>query len=153
MIETRKKTCCKCHTEKPIEEFYTSGRNKNGTPKYMSKCKECNCQNRRHKRTPPSKQKQRRDALKLQLTEYKKTLSCIRCGIPFKTHPEMCDFHHIDPSLKVAGVGYLAGIATSWDNLFKEISKCVPVCANCHRIIHAEASTGQYRDNTKHPPS
>ena len=46
------------------------------------------------------------------------------------------DFHHLDPSQKEFGIS-MDGITRSWERVQKELDKCVLVCSNCHREIHA----------------
>jgi len=45
------------------------------------------------------------------------------------------DFHHKDPNEKDFTIGKYRN--KSKENLLKEIEKCVCVCSNCHRKIHA----------------
>lgn len=80
--------------------------------------------------------KDRRKRLTTWLRDYKKQLTCSDCGFNFSEFPECCDFHHIDPSEK----DFVIRIAVSYsiERALKEISKCVPLCANCHRIRHAK---------------
>ena len=73
-------------------------------------------------------QKKRLDAFK----ELKSTLKCSRCP---ETHLSCLDFHHVDPSTKEVSVGEVAG-RWSMNKLQKEISKCIILCANCHRKEH-----------------
>ncbi len=68
------------------------------------------------------------------LLEYKKTLSCHRCNLDFSEHPYICDFHHIDPSKKKDIVSRLFAMGCPKQG-FEEIKKCIPLCANCHRIL------------------
>lgn len=58
---------------------------------------------------------------------------CSRCG--YNKYDEALEFHHLDPSEKETGaeIRHL-----SWDRLKAELDKCILVCANCHREIHAE---------------
>ena len=46
------------------------------------------------------------------------------------------EFHHPDPSQKDFSISK-DGLTRSWDRVRTEIEKCVLVCANCHREIHA----------------
>ena len=46
------------------------------------------------------------------------------------------DFHHLDAKTKEFGIS-LDGITRSWDRVLKELDKCVLVCSNCHREVHA----------------
>jgi predicted HNH restriction endonuclease len=57
---------------------------------------------------------------------------CIICG---ESEPVCIDFHHINPIDKEFTIGKHRG--KSRESLSKEISKCVCLCANCHRKVHA----------------
>ena len=46
------------------------------------------------------------------------------------------DFHHIDESTKKFGLSQ-DGLTRSWEKTEQELKKCILVCANCHREIHA----------------
>lgn len=46
------------------------------------------------------------------------------------------DFHHIDEKSKEFELSQ-RGLTRSWAKIQLELSKCVLVCANCHREIHA----------------
>ena len=67
--------------------------------------------------------------------DYKSTLSCMKCG--FTGHGVAIDFHH-DNDDKTDTVATLAGTTSSKKRVLEEISKCTVLCANCHRILHAE---------------
>lgn len=59
-----------------------------------------------------------------------KSCGCIICG-----EHELCclDFHHIcDKEFEIS-----AGTEVSLTRLIVEIDKCVVLCANCHRKLHA----------------
>lgn len=43
------------------------------------------------------------------------------------------EFHHLDPNEKEFGFGRLK----SWDVVCEELKKCVLLCSNCHREVHA----------------
>lgn len=47
------------------------------------------------------------------------------------------DFHHIDETTKEFGLSQ-RDLTKSWVKIKAELSKCVLVCANCHREIHAK---------------
>ena len=76
----------------------------------------------------------RRKVLKYKAFEYKGG-KCEKCGII--SIPEIYDFHHIDPLQKDFSISAV-GNTYSWDKIKKEIDKCILLCANCHRQIHAE---------------
>lgn len=58
---------------------------------------------------------------------------CERCGLT-SPYYSVFDFHHRNPEEKEADPGTL--LHRSWETVFKEISKCMLLCANCHRIVH-----------------
>lgn len=68
------------------------------------------------------------------LTEYRSTLICYGCEIEFSTAPELCEFHHRDPSAKIDCVSNL--IIRSREVILEEIAKCDPLCFVCHSVIH-----------------
>ena len=49
--------------------------------------------------------------------------------------PAVFDFHHLDSSTKHKDPGLM--MSCSDEKLFKELDKCILLCANCHRIEHA----------------
>jgi len=57
---------------------------------------------------------------------------CYCCG--YKTCPTALEFHHLDRGTKDFGI---ASKSSSLEALKKELEKCILVCANCHREIHA----------------
>jgi predicted HNH restriction endonuclease len=60
------------------------------------------------------------------------TLKCAQCGF---SHPGAIDFHHTDSATKEGEVSRLAGVG-SYKKAYAEIEKCIPLCSNCHRILH-----------------
>jgi hypothetical protein len=75
--------------------------------------------------------KRNREALKQYLGgSYK----CEHCGFEHSTSAPF-DFHHKDPNDKEGSVSALVQNA-ALDRLFKEVDKCILLCANCHRIEH-----------------
>lgn len=49
---------------------------------------------------------------------------------------EALDFHHLDASKKDFAISN-SGHCKSWEKVKAELDKCICVCANCHREIHA----------------
>jgi len=82
------------------------------------------------------RQIERRKELMEWFWDFKRTLSCSRCGFGFKDHPECCDLHHKDKTKKKGRVSDLA--LSSKNAMFKELKKCEPLCANCHRTEHKD---------------
>ena len=59
---------------------------------------------------------------------------CMICG--YDRCLEALDFHHIDPKKKDFGSSE-KGMTRSWEKIKNEVDKCVLICANCHREVHA----------------
>ena len=49
------------------------------------------------------------------------------------------EFHHVDASSKKFGIS--DGTPRSWPRVLAELAKCVMLCANCHREVHAGVRT------------
>ena len=48
------------------------------------------------------------------------------------------EFHHIDPNEKDFGLGTLRSSPTMNDAIEAELLKCIMICSNCHKEIHAD---------------
>ncbi len=76
---------------------------------------------------------QRRQELKQLAFEYKGS-KCNICAY------DKCiwalEFHHLDQTQKDFNISK-NGHTRSWERIQKELDKCIMVCANCHREIHA----------------
>jgi 5-methylcytosine-specific restriction endonuclease McrA len=75
----------------------------------------------------------RRQKLRDMAREYKGG-KCALCG--YNRCPSALDFHHRDPRKKDFGLS-VRGLTRSWEKIKKEIDKCILICANCHREVHA----------------
>ncbi|MDD3488116.1 MAG: hypothetical protein PHH35_02070 [Candidatus Pacebacteria bacterium] len=75
----------------------------------------------------------RRKRLKAMAIEYKGG-KCIFCG--YNKCNDALDFHHISSKDKEFGLS-VRGLTRSWEKITKELNKCILVCANCHRELHA----------------
>jgi len=107
-----------------------------GKPNIRSWCKSCtnerNTKYRKENREYYNQQaRQRRNERKQRAIEYKGGI-CEHCGGTF--HTAAFDFHHLDPNEKDKDPGLMMGLTD--ENLFKELDKCILLCANCHRIHH-----------------
>ena len=70
---------------------------------------------------------------KIRLVEYKGG-KCERCG--YDKCIDALEFHHLNPEEKDFALS--CGDTRSIEKLKAEVDKCIMVCANCHREIHAE---------------
>jgi predicted HNH restriction endonuclease len=63
---------------------------------------------------------------------YSLKTKCIICG---ESEPVCLDFHHINSEDKEFTISKHRNRNKEW--LLTEINKCVCLCANCHRKVHA----------------
>jgi len=66
--------------------------------------------------------------------DFKATQKCRYCG---SSHPAIIDFHHVVRDHTKQSVHHLAKNGR-YKQAMEEIKKCIPLCANCHRIHHYE---------------
>ena len=115
-----RKVCPVCKTDKPNSEFY---KRKNRDYDLSSACKACNLQDRIN----------RQRNFKQECVDYKGG-ECQCCG--YNNCNNALDFHHIDPKTKSFGISKQRRTKVT-DEIRKELDKCVLVCSNCHRELHA----------------
>ncbi|MDP3900065.1 MAG: hypothetical protein Q8Q23_03215 [bacterium] len=58
---------------------------------------------------------------------------CEICG--YSKCIKALEFHHLNSNGKDFGIS-AKGYTRSWDEVKKEIKKCILLCANCHREAH-----------------
>jgi len=58
---------------------------------------------------------------------------CSRCG--YGEHFCAIEFHHVDPITKMETISRLMKNKPT-PKLINELKKCIPVCSNCHKVIH-----------------
>jgi len=59
---------------------------------------------------------------------------CQHCG--YDRCVGALEFHHIDRNTKLFGISF-NGLTRSWERTKNELDKCVLICSNCHKEIHA----------------
>jgi len=118
---TATKKCVKCYAEKGREFYYDHYSNTDGK---QGTCIPCN--------------KAKRRARWFEVFKYKGS-KCEHCGISDLHHPEIYEYHHVDPALKRGVIGAMLGTASD-TTLYIEVDKCILVCANCHSIEHKRIS-------------
>lgn len=74
----------------------------------------------------------RRRKIRAMAVEYKGG-KCMNCG--YNRCQDALDFHHVSGN-KEFGISK-DGITRSWKRIKQELAKCILICANCHREIHA----------------
>jgi len=75
----------------------------------------------------------RRLAIRQWLDEIKRKVICVVCGFSGQVNPSALDFHHKNPRVKFKTISKMATDGYSKARILTEITKCVPMCANCHR--------------------
>ena len=118
------KICTQCQTEKEDNNFYKQQqKGKNGQTWYYldSMCKPCRS----------SYTSTRRRTCKMQIIEY---LGGECKGCKTVGHPSIYDCHHLDPSQKDFSPSKQN---RKFETIKDELDKCVLLCANCHRRVHA----------------
>jgi len=152
---TGSKICLGCKQGLPLTSFYKRWDKRTDPPKqkYIARCKSCHQkQNKTYwteekKREYNEAKKQDRRERKERAVIYKGG-KCEHCLGSF--HIAAYDFHHINPDEKDVDPGLLMQISD--EILFKELDKCILLCANCHRIHHYEEGTlGKIRERKKRP--
>lgn len=130
------KQCTKCGEFKEEEEF--SWKNK-AQGKRHSQCKECRrkADNERYandaqrRENIKERHKENRQFLKDYIRHLKEESKCSICG---ESRWYCLDFHHIKD--KKFTISQKIQDGTSLTTLQEEISKCIILCANCHRELH-----------------
>jgi|TARA_B100000900_G_C20375527_1_gene632257 hypothetical protein len=69
---------------------------------------------------------------KKQWDQFKASHKCSHCGA---NHPAVIDFHHVERNKNNPKVNELVK-NKRYRAAMEEVNKCVPLCANCHRILH-----------------
>lgn len=108
--------------------------------KGQSRCKECmSAWHKNHYATNAEYRLRRNEGKKARaeksrklIQRYKRFCGCKVCG---EREPVALDLHHTDPSSKEVEVSKTVNY--SREILKKEVRKCVVLCANCHRKVHA----------------
>ena len=74
--------------------------------------------------------KERMDAKRQEIASWKSQRGCTICG---ETNSWVLDMHHLDPTKKESNPAQSATLKT----FLKEVDKCLLLCSNCHRKVHA----------------
>lgn len=133
--------CKRCQTTKPTSEYRKDSSRKTGFQIYCKSCssKMCRELDKRPERLVvlASKMRSRVATSKARFDAIKEYLGCACCK---EVHIACMDFHHVESDTKELAISQCKH--HSWAKLVAEIVKCVCVCANCHRKIHAGVDMG-----------
>lgn len=130
------KLCIRCAIIKSADSFHKSMKSKDGLSIY---CKSCRAEidKKSYEKSPERRYiiKKRRDDVRRfnsnLLRRYKAMKGCSCCD---ERDPVALDLHHVNDD-KEDSPSNLKAYSTK--TLKDEIRKCIVVCANCHRKIHA----------------
>lgn len=128
--------CTRCHKEKDIANFSKSS----STRGYAYHCKECVRErskehyNNSDKSQKFDRAKERVYIVRDTINSFKSSKGCCFCG---EKEAVCLDFHHLNEEEKSGNISVFAKLK-SISKLAIEICKCIVVCANCHRKIHAK---------------
>ncbi len=135
------KYCNKCNSHKELKEFNKNSLRKDGL---QGQCRSCTKENNisGYKKNPERRKaiKDRNTAVvrynRVFVSRYKRLCGCYVCR---EKEPAVLDLHHKDPVTKDGDPSAMLGYSTK--RLKEEIRKCVVLCANCHRKVHASLLT------------
>ncbi len=118
---SQEQPCSTCNESlsRTSDNFYFRDSSRTGL---RSNCKKCS-----NKKTI-----QFQSAQKEKFVKYKGG-KCAICG--YNRCIKALDFHHLDPSKKESSLSQ--GRSRKFETSLKELDKCILVCSNCHREIHA----------------
>ncbi len=127
------KVCRKCEIEKEEKDFAKKGKGLD------SFCRACHSIiSKAHYRANKSRYRELIDKRIAELYDwfrsFKKTLKCERCN---EDDYACLDFHHLDPTTKERGICQIVNSGWCRERIQKEIDKCIILCSNCHRKLHA----------------
>jgi hypothetical protein len=133
-MNTEKK-CQKCLQVLDIDDFAKNKRKKDGRHCWCKSCQKIykDMHYKTNKGVYKARTKKRKVCLKSWILDLKSTLSCTHCG---QAHPAILDFHHTDPTKKEFSINNGIVSKLSKKRILEEIGKCIPLCSNCHRILH-----------------
>ena len=133
------KTCRVCKILKSISEYYPNKQCKFGV---VGTCKLCD-QARINKWYSDNRNKRQEAANTRNRSKKQQAVDhfgnkCLDCK---KTYPNcVYQFHHLDPTQKDVNPSY--AMANGLESMWKELEKCVMLCANCHIVRHRVGKEG-----------
>lgn len=131
------KKCTNCLIFQSLDCFNKNKRKKDGLQNYCRVCTRKNnnlsyVASKKRRNSIYQRNKKNRENNKRFLSRYKSFFGCIICK-----EKDSCaiDLHHLNPEIKDRDTSNM--VNESRKLLKKEIRKCVLLCANCHRKVHA----------------
>jgi transcription elongation factor Elf1 len=134
------KICTLCRVQKQRDNFNRDSHRKDGL---QNVCRECSAQRSRlyyqthtqeHREATKKRRNENRKQLRQRIDVIKRRFGCRVCG---ESDIVCLDFHHLNPNIKDFDIAQTMNHEWSWERVLEEIRKCVCLCANCHRKVHA----------------
>lgn len=133
------KVCTLCKVEKTLDCFNKNSSKKSGLSNVCRDCNKTRSKLYYSSNLVEHRKKVRARNIKIikknrDFTDSIKSCGCIVCN---ESEIVCLDFHHLDPMFKEDNISLLSNCGYSIERLEKEIEKCVVICSNCHRKLHA----------------
>lgn len=129
------KICRTCSEEKSVSEFRKDKSQRDG---YRTECKICSrlyhqaAYTIKYGEAARARSRTKHSEIGKLISEYKVECGCKLCS---EKESVCLEFHHLDSTQKDFEVS--ASRTRSWVKIQAEIEKCVVLCSNCHRKVHA----------------
>lgn len=133
-VEGKRCTICKNIYPCTNDYFGKHKGNKSGLDTFCKECRRNKNLNNFYKASDKWKatHKKTRDEKQRKINEIKEQSNgCSRCN---EKRIYLLDFHHLDSSQKDFQISN--GSSKGWNNILKEIQKCILLCKNCHCEFH-----------------
>lgn len=130
------KKCYMCKKEKEFSSFSKKTSSKDG---YQSRCNDCMSKTMsaiyyRNVKDWNNKCRKNKARKYIWVNNIKSESGCSFC----KEKDFCClEFHHKTPSQKEYEISKMISNSVSDNRIKEEIKKCIVICANCHRKLHA----------------
>lgn len=133
----KNKVCSKCKLLKLSSEFGRNRSTSDQLQKYCRQCRKISDYNhyQRNKIQCYGRVAKRRMEIAAWFRSIKKSSYCLDCG---NSDPWVLDFHHL--SKKSKDISTMVCQGYSIKAIEAEMSKCIVLCANCHRKRHQKLS-------------
>ena len=136
------KRCSKCKERKPFDQFNKKASTKDGLNSWCKSCARADA--KRYYRNNPEPYKERarlegKTKAKQRIAECDQIKAAIGCQCCGESLLCVLDFHHLTGNSKGKDDG-MPVTRAAWKSrkcFLEELAKCIVVCANCHRKIHA----------------
>ena len=124
------KQCSKCKKYKSYDCYHIDKKSKDGYFGYCKKCRKID-DGVYYLNSDKKRKKLLRDQkLRRIISIVKRINGCCFCN---EKEPCCLDFHHLrDKEFNIS-----PRVSWNWEKTKEEIRKCVVICANCHRKLHA----------------